>query len=116
MPRILIVDDDDDVRPTLETMLRSAGHSVALANGVEDARSMLASEPFDMVITDVVLPDGSGLGIADAAQAAGISSLIVTGYALRLPFDSLAGYECLMKPVRRGELLEAVGRQLGKVS
>jgi DNA-binding NtrC family response regulator len=116
MPRILVVEDDDDVRPTLDNMLRGAGHLVATANCVKDARSMLASEPFDMVIADVVLPDGSGLGIADAAQAAGISNLIITGYALRLPFDSLAGYEFLMKPVRREELLEAVSRQFGKVS
>jgi DNA-binding NtrC family response regulator len=116
MPRILVVEDDDDVRPVLDDMLRGDGHSVATASCVEDARRMLASEPFDMVIADVVLPDGSGWGIADEAQAAGIGNLIITGYALRLPFDSLAGYECLMKPVRRGELLSAVSRQLGRVS
>jgi DNA-binding NtrC family response regulator len=116
MPRILIVEDDDDVRPMLDNVLRGAGHSVATANCVEDARSMLASEPFDMVIADVVLPDGSGLGIADAAQAVGISDLLITGYALRLPFDSLAAYEYLMKPVRAQELLGAINRRLGRVS
>jgi DNA-binding NtrC family response regulator len=116
MPRILVVEDDDDVRPVLDHMLRGAGHSVATANCVEDARSMMASEPFDMVIADVVLPDGSGLGIADAAQAAGIGDLVITGYVLRLPFDSLAAYEYLMKPVRTQELLRAVNRRLGKVS
>jgi DNA-binding NtrC family response regulator len=116
MPRILVVEDDDDVRRVVDNMLRGAGHSVATAICVEGARSMLASQPFDMVIADVVLPDGSGLGIADAAQAAGIGDLVITGYALRLPFDSLAAYECLMKPVRRRELLSAVNRRLGKVN
>lgn len=57
--RLLLVDDDRAVRNALRRLL-AARHDVALADGVESARSLLGGESFDAVLCDLVMPDGGG--------------------------------------------------------
>jgi len=113
MARILLVEDDPDVRPLLEHILLSERFEVTAAESVAVATMLLASQPFDLVICDVNLPDGSGLAVADKAIATGIKALVVTGHGLSLKPESLAPYDYLLKPVRVGELLQTVNRCLG---
>src|SRR6266852_5957228 len=70
--RILLVEDDKHLLPLLEHMLLSNGYHVATADSVATGLSILRSQPFDLLITDVNLPDGIGLTIAEEALAAGI--------------------------------------------
>ena len=114
MARILLVEDDADVRPLLEHILFAEGHHVTTAESVKVAVSLLGSQPYDLVITDVNLPDGSGLTVADQAIAAEIATLVVTGHGLRLKPGSLAPYDYLLKPVRPAELLAAINRCLAQ--
>jgi DNA-binding NtrC family response regulator len=61
MARILVIDDDLDVRATVGRMLQSAGHEVVLAaNGMEGMEQYRAS-PGDLVITDIYMPGQEGL-------------------------------------------------------
>ena len=61
MPKILIVDDDDDVRRTLRRILERDGHVVVdCANGQEALRALTAQRP-DLVITDVYMPEMDGI-------------------------------------------------------
>src|SRR5438552_16123009 len=65
MDRILLVDDDVEVRPLLEHILLDNGYEVVTAEGVATATALLIAQPFDLVLCDVNSPDGSGLSIAD---------------------------------------------------
>lgn len=114
MYRILLVEDDPDVGALLEHSLGSAGYKVSKAATVSAAHLLLDHRSHDLVLTDVVLPDGSGVAIADKAQELGIRTLLLTGYGLHLPAHQLGRHECLMKPVRPGELFAAIKRVLGK--
>jgi DNA-binding NtrC family response regulator len=108
---ILLVEDDPDVRPIMEYLFNAEGHRVTSAGCVTRALELLASRHFDLVVTDAILPDGNGLGVADRATELGISALVVTGYRpyLRRPG---ARYDFLFKPLRPAELLKAVRSRL----
>lgn len=115
MARILLVEDDLDVRPLLEhILLTDPQYEVIAVESLANATALLATQPFDLVVTDVNLPDGSGLRIADQAKAKGIRALIVTAYGLSLNPGDLAAYDYLLKPLRVHELLDAVRRALAR--
>jgi DNA-binding NtrC family response regulator len=63
LAKILLVDDEAAMRRMLSVILRSDGHRVAEAEGVEAARKQLRAEVFDLVITDQKMPDGEGLAL-----------------------------------------------------
>jgi len=113
MVRVLLVEDDPDVQPLLEHILVMEGYDVTVAGSVAVAASLLRAQPFDLVICDVNLPDGSGLEIADQAIAMGVKPLVVTGQGLSLEPGSLEPYDYLLKPVRVRELATAIRRCLG---
>lgn len=62
-PQILVVDDEPDLRTLYELALQREGYEVKCAATLAQAHEMLASQQFDAIITDMRLPDGSGLGI-----------------------------------------------------
>ena len=108
--RILLVEDDPDVGPLLEHVLLSAGFKVHMTSSLTEAQELLDSRTYDIVLADVMLPDGSGLKIADAAKARGIRAIVVTAYPFQIPLDYLARHEVLQKPVRPNELVDAIER------
>jgi DNA-binding response OmpR family regulator len=88
MARILLVEDDLDVRPLLEYVLGvEGGYEVTAVESVANAVALVAAQPFDLVITDVNLPDGNGLRIADEAKAKGVKVLVLTAHGLSLERD-----------------------------
>ena len=112
MPQILLVEDDDQVRVLMEHVLLSDQHQVDPAPTVAAARTLLERNCYDLVMTDGVLPDGSGVAVAGEAERRGIPAIVVTGYAFRFPKRELARYGLLLKPVRPDELLDAVRRAI----
>jgi len=69
MGRVLLVDDEPNIRRILAFNLRRDEHQILEAAGVEDAQRMLATTDFDVVITDQSMPDGNGLTVLSSAQA-----------------------------------------------
>ena len=63
MARILVVDDEPNMRRILTLILQEAGHSVAEASGVPTALEALASNQFDLVISDKKMPEGDGFDL-----------------------------------------------------
>ena len=114
MARILLVDDDKHLLRLLEHMLLSNRYHVVTADSVATGLSILRSQPFDLLITDVNLPDGIGLTIADEAVAAGIKVLVMTAHGLSVKPGDLAKYDYLLKPIHVTELLGAVARHLAE--
>ena len=114
MSRILLVEDDQNVRVLLEHVLFDAGYEVDSTGTIAEARSLLDSVSYELLLADGRLPDGTGMELAERAEASGAKILIITGYAFQLADDNLARYDFLMKPVRPAELIQAIGRILGK--
>ena len=112
MARILLVEDDFDVRQVMEHVLVDGGHRVDKADAAPLAKDLLSSRRYDLVLADGRLVNGTGMELADQAVEAGAAVLIVTGYAFDLPKDELKRFEYLLKPVSPNELLQAVERAL----
>ena len=60
---ILIADDEDSIRSLLEHFLTSGGHTVVAVGNAREACQAMARQPFDLVITDVLMPEGDGLDL-----------------------------------------------------
>ena len=112
MTRILVVEDDANLRPLLHHILWDGGYQVDVTDCVASANALLESRDYDLVLADGRLPDGTGMMVARTADEKGVSTLIITGYAFDLPREEIRRYEYLLKPVRIGELLAAIERAL----
>ncbi len=61
--RILVVDDEPDLRALYELTLLREGYQIDTAENLQQARALLAEQPFDVMITDMRLPVGLGLAL-----------------------------------------------------
>ena len=76
-PKILIVDDEPNIRDLLTTSLRFAGFAVrAVGNGAQAISAVLEEEP-DLIILDVMLPDINGFGVTKRLRSSGYTSPIL---------------------------------------
>ncbi len=69
MPRVLIADDEPKLGPLLSEALERDGHSVALAGGGRAALALLEKQRFDVVVTDLRMPEVDGLAVLRAARS-----------------------------------------------
>jgi DNA-binding NtrC family response regulator len=116
MPRILLIEDDADVRGVFEHILVAEGYEVDAIGTIAGGRELLASRRYDLVLSDGRLPDGTGMELADQAAERDVPALIITGYAFILNELSREKekYDFLLKPMRPTELVDAVNRALGR--
>ena len=75
--RILVVDDDRDVRNILETALGQRGLEVVAASNGREAIAALSEQQFSVVILDLLMPEASGFDVLDALGRADVKSLPV---------------------------------------
>ncbi|GAA1572145.1 putative transcriptional regulatory protein TcrX [Leucobacter aridicollis] len=76
-PRILIVDDEPNIRELLSTSLRFAGFGVrSVGNGAQTISAVLEEEP-DLIILDVMLPDMNGFSVTKRLRSAGYTAPII---------------------------------------
>ena len=83
MADMLIVDDEPAARTTLAILLRKRGHRVVQAEGVREAAKVLGGCAFDLVVTDLRMPDGDGLEVLRTAKAhcPEVVVILLTAYA-----------------------------------
>ena len=112
MPRILLVEDDYEVRLLVEHVLLDAGYDVDCAATLQTGSELLERRDYNLVIADGRLADGTGMTLADSAREKEIPTLIITGYAFVLAGASLAKYDVLLKPISPNELLASVAKVL----
>jgi len=81
--RVLVVEDDAAVRDSLEEILCVLGYRVTTVSSREEASSACARAAFDLLLSDYVLPDGSGTEIADELRERwpDLSVIVMSGYA-----------------------------------
>ena len=107
--RILVVEDNDDVREAVDEMLVGWGYRVVAAENPDAAAAVLEKDAaFDLLFTDVVMPGTlSAVDLAAMAQRLrpGIAVLLTSGYARDLiPESGRSGYPIIAKPYRGEEL------------
>ncbi len=115
--RILVVDDEADVRALTAEMLEEDGHVVMVAADAAEALRLLEETPVDLLLADYVMPGMNGVELLRRAvqMQPGLRTMLVTGYA------ELGGGEeggprteqVLRKPFRSSELLRRVDLALG---
>jgi two-component system response regulator PilR (NtrC family) len=115
--KILIVDDEPDIRELLEITLGRMKLDTRSAKNVKEARDWLASEPFDLCLTDMRLPDGTGLELVTHIQQRHpqVPVAMITAFG---SVDTAIGalkagaFDFLTKPVDLTRLRELVGTAL----
>jgi CheY-like chemotaxis protein len=114
--RILLVEDDAGVREYTALVLEEAGYTVRVAARTEEAEIVLGTgEPFDLLITDIVMPGRDGVALARLLHRThpDLKVLFTTGYTRHIAPELLAESELLEKPYQRIALLHAVRHLLG---
>jgi CheY-like chemotaxis protein len=100
--RILLVEDHVDTLSVLARLLSQHGHQLTQARSLACAQALLPMREFDLVIIDLLLPDGDGCALAEVARSMGVRAIALT--AAGMPADqertSRAGFAAhLLKPV-----------------
>ena len=60
---ILVADDEDSIRSLIQHFLSGSGHTVTVASNAREACEQMGRQQFDLVITDVLMPDGDGIDL-----------------------------------------------------
>jgi PAS domain S-box-containing protein len=118
--RLLLVEDHADTAKTLARLLRLDGLDVRCAHTVAGAVELAGSEPFDVVVSDLGLPDGSGHDLMRRLRRdRAVPGIAMSGYGMEddLRQSRDAGFaEHLVKPVNLPQLREAIRRAAGDAS
>jgi two-component system response regulator PilR (NtrC family) len=121
--RVLVVDDEPALRQMLEILFRREGHEVISAPGAKAALEAIAQspQPFPVVLTDLAMPDGTGLEVLAAAKARSSSTEVVLITAHSSIENAIAAmrsgaYDFVAKPFDPAELAVLVAKALEKQS
>jgi two-component system, OmpR family, response regulator len=117
--RLLVLEDDLRLAGLLERGLKGEGHAVDRAGTVEDGRWLATENPYDVLIFDVMLPDGDGFGLCSELRASGVWTPVLLLTARDAVSDRVRGLDVgaddyLVKPFAFPELtarLRALARR-----
>lgn len=115
--RVLIVDDDGDLRENLTELLTSAGYEVVSASNTSEALERLRKEDFDLLLTDLRMPGASGIELIDVARRNHPKTQAILMTAYGSPFTEIevvrrGGIGYLQKPFEADEVTNLVGNIL----
>ena len=117
MNRILLAEDDEDMRRFLAKALENAGYTVVSFDNGLSAYERLREEPFNLLLTDIVMPEMDGIELARKAAELDpdLKIMFITGFAaVALNPDMQAPKEAkiLSKPFHLRDLVSEVGRMM----
>ncbi len=119
MPRILIVDDEENIRESLADILKDEGYEVELASTGEEALEIIAKKPPELVILDIWLPGMDGTDCLQKIKAAHteLPVIMITGHGtieLAVKATRMGAYDFLEKPLSMDRVLLSTARALEK--
>jgi two-component system response regulator PilR (NtrC family) len=118
--RVLVCDDEPGLRTTLNVLFQRAGYDVTLAENVHNALDIIRDgSPFDLIVTDLSMPDGSGIEVLQAARERDESTqvIMITAYATTdqaVQAMRLGAYDYIQKPFRNDVLRATAEKALEK--
>ncbi|WP_025323863.1 sigma-54-dependent transcriptional regulator [Deferrisoma camini] len=120
-PRILVVDDEQSMREFLAILLGREGYAVDTAADRAGAEHALATAPYDLVITDLKLPDGTGLDVLCAARrrAPDAQVVVITAFGTAesaVEAMKAGAYDYLTKPFKADEIRLTVAKALERTA
>ena len=112
---ILLVDDDKEFRKAMKKMFENSGYTAVIAADGNEALDALSKEDFDLVISDLRMPNLNGIELMEELQRRGLEIPIVFLTAFGevesyMDLMNLGAFEYLNKPVKSKEILEVVRR------
>lgn len=115
--RILLAEDDEDMKRFLARALERAGYDVTAVSDGQAAYDRLREEPFSLLLTDIVMPEMNGIELARKATRLDpdLRVMFITGFAavaLDGEHGTPRGAKVLSKPFHLRELVREVGRML----
>ena len=116
--RILVVDDDKAIRDILSDVLTFMGFTVAVASSGNEGLDLFLKDPFDLVVTDLIMPgmDGWDLAFHVKSRAPSTPVVLITGQQKEEVMESDKGDRVdsvMFKPFRLKEMQKTVYRMLG---
>jgi len=117
--KILMVDDDEAIRDCIAELLSMAGYTVTLSSDGSESLRIFEIEPFDLVITDIMMPGTDGLGAMIKMRSIDpeIKILAISGADMKEELLHAAGFvgamSTLQKPFSNDELLKTIAGLLG---
>lgn len=114
-PRILIVDDDEELAEAISIRLTAAGYDCVTAGSAEEGFSRFRRGDIDLVVTDVIMPRSDGFSMTEwIRQVSDVPVIVITAYdRCREPFvHDFPEIKCLLKPYHADELLRLVASEL----
>ena len=117
MPKILLAEDDNDMRRFLVRALSNAGYEVASFDNGRSAYERLREEPFELLLTDIVMPEMDGIELARRATEIDpdLKVMFITGFAavaLNAATQAPKQAKILSKPFHLRDLVNEVDRML----
>jgi len=114
---ILVIEDDPAMRAGLKDNLEVEGYRVLTAAGVQRGRALALQGQPDLIVLDVMLPDGDGMGLCRELRARGLRQPVIMLTARGEEGDKLSGFEggaddYVVKPFGLRELLARIHAQL----
>lgn len=113
MLNVLLVDDDSEFTEVASTIIEFLGHHVSVAGSLKEAYEWLDSQPFEHILLDFMLPDGSGLHLVDHLKRIDSSAKVtfITGHpAVKGILAEISGptMDYLVKPLQREDIEQAL--------
>jgi DNA-binding NtrC family response regulator len=110
MSRLLIVDDDPNTLASLARAFRMNGHDATVADNATRALELIRTQPFDLVFSDVVMPDKDGIALLEEIRALGVAVpvVMISGQAtldMAVRATKLGAIDFLEKPLSTEKLL-----------
>ncbi len=121
MAKVLLVDDEPDFVAAAIAMVELHGHTVDSAARLEDARRILATSVPDVLLLDLMLPDGNGLELLEELRDSAVKRVVfITGHpGIKSLIKNLSGpsVSYLTKPIDSRELIALLqGRRGGRAT
>jgi DNA-binding NtrC family response regulator len=111
MSHVLLIDDEPRFCQATSETLRKRGHQVTTANGLAAARELLRTTKPELILLDLILPDGNGLELLEQLDEDSPNVVIITGHpAIKSQIQSLAGpsISYLTKPLDPDDILRLI--------
>lgn len=111
-PSLLLVEDDPDIRELMVTLLELSDFDVTACDSAEAALEALREAPYDMVLTDYMLPHRTGAWLLQEASREGLLDATPVLVVSAHPDPPVDGFEVLRKPFDLDDLVEKVRERL----